>query len=69
MRPYHRALVAYLRHAGATGVRLEHAGKRHPRIVFGWRGTAHTIPVAGSPSDYRATRQAIGALRRRLRAP
>jgi hypothetical protein len=67
MRPHHRELVDHLRAAGAARVRLIHASTRHPRIIFSWQGVEHSMPVAGSPSDWRATRQAIAALRRMLR--
>jgi hypothetical protein len=67
MRDHHRRQIAFLRSVGASDVKILHNGGRHPRLRFAWRGIEHSIPVALSPSDYRATRQAIAALRRLLR--
>jgi hypothetical protein len=68
MRDFHRRQMALVRSAGATMVRLRHAGTKHPRLIFRLGDVDHVMPVSGTPSDWRAGRKAMAQLRRVLRA-
>lgn len=66
MRPHLRAIIKFLRLAGADNVRIKHGGK-HPRCYYRWRDKESFYVLPYSPGDtYRCQRNAISDLRRIL---
>ena len=67
-REYFRALKAVLEKAGATEIAFKSKGGRpHPHIIFNLGGKRYKQSVPDSPSDHRALKNDIAALRRRIR--
>jgi hypothetical protein len=67
MHPYHRAVVKYLREAGAGNVRIKPGGK-HPRCIYTWFHKEYFYVLPSSPGDnYHGQHKAISHLRRILR--
>jgi hypothetical protein len=67
MRSHLRAVIKFLRQAGAVNVRIEHGGK-HPRCYYRWLDKETFYVLPSSPGDaYRGERNAISDLRRLLR--
>ena len=67
MHPHHRAVIKFLRQAGARRVRIKHGGK-HPRCYYSWLDKETFYVLPNSPGDnYRGQRNAISDLRRLLR--
>jgi hypothetical protein len=69
MSDLHRDAVSWLRDYGAEDVRIEQNGRRHPRLVFIWRGKKVIQPMAGSPSDINAIHSLTRQLKNRLGEP
>jgi hypothetical protein len=66
MRPHLRAVIKFLRQAGAHNVRIEY-GSKHPRCYYSWLNKETFYVLPNSPGDaYHGQRNAISDLRRRL---
>jgi hypothetical protein len=66
MHPHIRAVIKFLRQAGAQNVRMEHGGK-HPRCYYKWLGKESFYVLPSSPGDtFRCQHKAISDLRRKL---
>lgn len=65
MRDHHRKIMAFLREQGAD-VRLVKGGK-HVKLYFDLNGVRRLFVTSASPSDFRATANAISNLRRIIR--
>lgn len=68
MNEHHRTITDFLRDHGASDVRLIPGGK-HPKVAFEFRGKRIERAVAASPSDHRATMNAVADLKRFLGEP
>jgi hypothetical protein len=66
MRPHLRAVIKFLRQAGAHNVRIEY-GSKHPRCYYSWLNKETFYVLPNSPGDaYHGQRNAISDLRRKL---
>jgi hypothetical protein len=63
VRPHLREIVKFLRRSGAGCVVVDYR-KNHPRVWYQWMGRQFYYVTAYSPSDRRATHNAIAELRR-----
>jgi hypothetical protein len=65
MREHQRRITDWLRRQGARRIRITGGGK-HLKLNFLLGGASYRTPIANTPSDYRATRNALCDLRRRI---
>ena len=66
-REHHRRIVDWLRDLGAKKICVAQKRGKHPKLSFVFNGTACRVPIACSPSDRRATKNAIRQLKHKIR--
>jgi hypothetical protein len=66
MLKHHRETVDFLRSHGATHIRVEQHGRRHPRLVFDIAGRQWSVVCASSPGEGRAAANLRALLKRLL---
>jgi hypothetical protein len=56
----------WLRNEGARQIRITTGRGKHPKLNFVLDGEAYRVPISQSPSDHRATKNAIQQLQRKI---
>ena len=65
-REHQRLLMDWLRNQGACQIRITAGHGKHPKLSFVIHGEAYRVPIAQSPSDIYAAKNAIRQLRRKI---
>ena len=65
-REHQRRIVDWLRDLGATKICVAQKRGKHPKLSFVFNGTACRVPIARSPRDSRATKNAICQLKHKI---
>ena len=66
-REHQHRIMDWLRDLGATKICLAQKRGKHPKLSFVFDGKGCRVPIACSPGDRRATKNAIRQLQHKIR--